>query len=116
MSNDRLTHISDLLETGNSLPPASADWLRQCLRRWRAGLPIDLAFALTKFDLIRERDTILRQHAFEVGETPFRQAEVIAAEARLIHGGRHSRYGWIHRADRIRPVPNTSRQLYKILQ
>jgi hypothetical protein len=116
MSHDRLSHISDLLETGDSLPPASAEWLRQALRRWRHGLSIDMAFQLTKYDELAERDRILRQHAFELGETAFSQAKAIAAEARLIHGGRHSRYSWIHRADRIRPIPGTTRQLYKILK
>jgi hypothetical protein len=116
VSHARLTHIADLLESGDTLPPASAEWLRQSLRRWRAGLPIDLALQLTAVDELRERDTILRQHCFEMGDKPFEQARRIAAEARLIHGGRHSQYGWIHRADRIRRIPDSARQVYTILK
>ena len=116
MSHAYLTHIANLLESGDTLPPGSADYLRQSLRRWRAGLPIDLAFQLTAVDELRERDTILRQHCFEMGDRPFEQARRIAAEARLIHGGRHSQYEWIHRADRIRRIPDSARQVYSILK
>ncbi len=117
MSHDRLTHLADLLETGDDLPPASAEWLRGCLRRWRYGLNLDQAFQLAQTDARRERDRLLRQHAEEIQATgPTERAKLLADEVRRIHSGRNTLYPWIRRADSLRRLPETPRQLFNILR
>jgi hypothetical protein len=117
MSHDRLTHIADLLETGDGLPPASAEWLRGCLRRWRYGLPLDQTFQLAQTDARRERDRLLRQHAEEIqANGPTERATVLAGEVRKLHSGRTTRYSWLRQADSLRRLPETPRQLFNILR
>lgn len=117
MSHDRLTHLADLIETGDSLPPASAEWLRGCLRRWRYGLPLDQAFELTPSNARRERDSIIRQNIEDLPPGgPTARARLLASEVRRIHSGRQSRYWWIRRADSLCRLPETSRQLFNILR
>jgi len=117
MSHDRLTHIADLLETGDGLPPASAEWLRQSLRRWRYGLNLDQAFQLAQTDARRERDRLLRQHAEEIQATgPTERANLLASEVHKLHSGRTTRYTWLRQADSLRRLPETPRQIFNILR
>jgi hypothetical protein len=117
MSHDHLRHIAALLESGDSLPPASAEWLRGCLRRWRYGLPLDQAFQLAQTDARRERDNLLRQHADEVPATgPTQRATLLASEIHKLHSGRTTRYSWLRQADSLRRLPETPRQIFNILR
>ena len=117
MTTAHLTHIANLLESGDSLPPASADYLRQSLRRWRAGLPIDLAFQLTAVDARRERDSLLRENLDELPATATTaRAKLLAQEIRRIHSGRQTAYPWIRRADSLCKLPETPRQLFSIIR
>lgn len=117
MSADRLTHLADLMESGDSLPPATAQWLRDCLRRWRYGLPLDQAFELSDRNARGERDRMLREHAAEIEASgPTERAKLLADEVRRIHSGRNTRYPWIRRADSLRRLPETYRQIYNILR
>lgn len=117
MSNDRLTHLANLLESGDDLPPATAEWLRGCLRRWRYGLPLDQAFQLAQTDARRERDRLLRHHAEEIQATgPTERAALLASEIHKLHSGRATRYGWLRQADSLRRLPETPRQLFNILR
>jgi hypothetical protein len=117
MSHDHLRHIADLLQSGDSLPPASAEWLRGCLRRWRYGLPLDQAFQLAQTDARRERDRLLRQHAEEIqANGPTQRANLLAGEVRKLHSGRTTRYSWLRQADSLRRLPETPRQLFNILR
>ena len=117
MSIERLTHIADLLETGDGLPPASAEWLRECLRRWRYGLNLDQAFELSQSNARGERDRLLREHANEIEATgPTQRATLLAGEVRKLHSGRTTRYTWLRQADSLRRLPETPRQLFNILR
>jgi hypothetical protein len=117
MSHARLTHIADLLETGDGLPPASAQWLRECLRRWSFGLPLNDAFQLTAGDARRERDSLLRENLDALPATaPTARARILASEIRRIHSGRQTDYPWLRRADSLCRLPETPRQLFNILR
>jgi hypothetical protein len=117
MSNDRLTHLANLLETGDDLPPATAEWLRQSLRRWRYGLNLDQAFELSQSNARGERDRLLREHANEIEATgPTQRATLLAGEVRKLHSGRTTRYTWLRQADSLRRLPETPRQLFNILR
>lgn len=117
MSHARLTHLADLLESGDDLPPATAQWLRECLRRWSFGLPLNDAFQLTAGDARRERDSLLRENLDALPATaPTARAKLLAGEIRRIHSGRQTAYPWLRRADSLCRLPETPRQLFNILR
>lgn len=98
-----LEALAAMLEGNGDLPPASRQWLRDCLRRWANGLAIDAALQLDTASAIRQRDDLIRRHANEIeGHTPTARAAHLAAEARRLHSGRQTRYPWLTRADRLR--------------
>jgi hypothetical protein len=117
MTTERLILLSDYLESDKPIPPASRAWLRDSLRRWQAGLPLDRAFQLDEAHALSERNAILREHAAEIPASSINgRAKAIAAEAKRIHSGRRSRYGWIVEADRLSPLPETPRQYHSLLK
>jgi hypothetical protein len=118
MSAERLRHIVDQLESGTTIGPASAEWLRQALRRHLdQGEPLDQSLGLASRDLIAERDAIIRDGAESLGFTSIKaRARLIASESQRLRSGRRSEYLWIIRADRIYPLPETERMFEIILR
>lgn len=116
MSAERLRHALDLLEGDAPLPPATRAWLRDALRAWATGAPIEVAFGLDLASARRERDQLLRDHAPELeAPTLTARARTIAEQARRLHRGRRTAIEWIRRADRLARLPETSRQVLNIL-
>jgi hypothetical protein len=118
MSAERLRHIVDQLESGTTIGPASAEWLRQALRRHLdQGEPLDQSLGLASRDLRAERDAIIRDGAESLGFTSIKaRARLIASESQRLRSGRRSEYLWIIRADRIYPLPETERMFEIILR
>jgi hypothetical protein len=110
MSRERLEHIGSLLESGSSLPPSSAVWLRESIRRFRSGLPIADAFQVSPRNARRERDEIIRRNWVSIpGRSSSAVSEVLAKQARLIHRGRKTDFSWMIDAEQFARLPETSR-------
>lgn len=118
MSTERLRHIADQLESGTTIGPASAEWLRQALRRHLdQGEPLDDALGAACRDLRAERDAIIRQGVESLGlDSKKAHARRLAVESKKLHQGRKSEYEWIRRAHRVYPLPTTARQFENILK
>lgn len=64
----------------------------------------------------QKRDQALRAHQFELPATStWGRAGVLRNEARRLHGGRKSHYPWLNTAHRIKPLPLSQGQLFRIL-
>ena len=117
MSVEQLQHLANLLEGDAPLPPASRLWLRDSLRRWLAGLPIERALGLTAANARRERDELLRRNAQTVqARSAWHRALLLSDQVRRLHRGRRTAWPWLAQADRLTPLPETARQLYSILK
>ena len=119
MSAERLRHIVDQLESGTTIGPASAEWLRDALRRHLdQGEPLDHSLGLASRDLRAERDAIIRGGVAELpGFSSVKaRARLLAEESKKLHSGRRSEYLWIIRADRIYPLPTSPRMFEIILR
>jgi hypothetical protein len=113
--NERLSYLADLLESGGDLPAASRQWLLEALRQIDQGTDPRTALGLPE-PTADSRNQVLRQYAQELPGSPWRKAQVIADQARRIHRGRKAAMPWIIAADRLRPIPETQRQIYNILK
>ena len=118
MSTERLRHIADQLESGTTIGPASAEWLRQALRRHLdQGEPIDHAMQLSNRDRKAERDAIIREGAGSLGLRSVKAcARLMAAESKRLQTRRRSTYPFISEAHRIFPLPTSARQFENILR
>ena len=118
MSLDRLRHIAGLLETGDTLPPASHQWLLDALNAIvYSDVPPDQALGLLGRRAREERDQVIRENAPTLGIWSHSgQAKLLAAEAKRLHQGRRTRLPWLARADRIHRLPETPRQYHNILK
>lgn len=109
MTSDHISHWIDLLESSRDsglLPDPSLDALLTFLYSELAKTP----------EAIQRRDEIIRQNLFDVpGRSTWARAGIIASQARRLHCGMRSPYGWITRADRIKPLPETTRRIFSIL-
>jgi hypothetical protein len=109
MTSDELNHTIDILEStrGSGLIPGpSLDNLLEFLYSELAKTP----------EAIQRRDEIIRDNVFDVpGRSTWARAGTIALQARRLHRGMKSQYTWISRADRIKPLPETTRRIFSIL-
>ena len=109
MTSDHISHWIDLLEStrgSDLLPDPSLDALLTFLYSELSRQP----------QAIKQRDEILRANLFSVdGRSTWQRAGIIATQARRLHSGMRSNYGWITRADRIKPLPETQRRIFGIL-
>lgn len=112
---DRITYLCDLLESSGELPDATRQWLLTAFRQIDAGQDPRLALELPE-PTPEGRNRIIREHAGELPGSNWQKARYISDQARRIHRGRKSSMTWILRADRIRPIPETQRQIYDILK
>lgn len=115
MASDRISYLADLLESGGDLPDPSRQWLIGALRAIDSGADPRLALELPE-PTPAARNRIIRDHAGELTGSPWAKAKYIANQARRIHRGRKSAMLWITKADRIRPIPETQRQIFNILK
>lgn len=118
MSSDRLSHLLDQLEGDPAhIPPATGAWLRDALRRWACGLPIEQALGLSPAAARAERDRLITQHVNDLPVvTTTARARFIAREAKRLHSGQRSRYEWLARADRMARLPESARQYHNLLK
>ena len=109
MTTDHISHWIDLLEStrgSDLLPDPSLDGLLGFLYSELSKQP----------QAIEKRDEIIRQNLFSIdGRSTWARAGIIAHQARRLHRGMRSPYGWITRADRIKPLPETQRRIFGIL-
>ena len=116
MSNDRIGYICDLLESGGDIPAPSREWLLGALRQIDQGADPRSALELPE-PTAASRNQVLREHAVELpGRSLWAKCRIIAGESRRIHRGRKTQYRWILAADRLRPLPETQRQIFNILK
>lgn len=107
-SHEELSHWITLLESAGSdlLPTPSLDKLVSFLYTELAKTPAAR----------KKRDQILRENMFAIpANSTWERASVISHQARRIHCGMRSGYSWITRADRVKPLPETQRQIFRIL-
>lgn len=115
MTTDSITYLCDLLESGGDIPAPSREWLLGALRQIDQGHDPREALGLPEPNA-DSRNQVLRQNAISLPGTPWRKAGMIADQARRIHRGRKSSMPWILAADRLRPLPETQRQIFNILK
>jgi hypothetical protein len=109
MTSDELTHSITLLEATRGsgfMPDPSLDTLLGFLYSELAKTP----------EAIKTRNELIKSNMFDIpARSPWARAGIIASQARRIHCGMKSPYTWISRADRIRPLPETTRRIFSIL-
>ena len=109
MTTDELLYSIDLLESSRqsgAIPGPSLDRI--------------IGFLYSEIAQQEEsrikRDEALRAHQFELPATStWGRAAVLRNEARRLHGGRKSSYAWLDSAHRIKPLPLSQGQLFRIL-
>lgn len=116
MASDRIGYICDLLESGGNLPDASRQWLINALRQIDDGTDPRQALGLPEPGP-EARNEILRAHALEIpARSLWGRCKLIAGESQRIHRGRKTQYRWIREADRLKPLPESARQIVNILK
>ena len=109
MTSDELTHTITLLESTRGsgfMPDPSLDTLLGFLYSELAKTP----------EAIKTRNELIKSNMFDIpARSPWARAGIIASQARRLHRGMRSNYGWITRADRIKPLPETTRRIFSIL-
>jgi hypothetical protein len=115
MTTDRIGYLCDLLESDGPLPEPTRQWLLDALRQIDQGTDPRTALGLPEPNA-DSRNQVLRSHAVELPGSPWRKAKLIADQARRIHRGRKAEMPWILAADRLRPLPESQRQIFNILK
>ena len=104
------------LSPGMGLSENQAAWLKAAIARWRHGLPLDKAFLIDSQNRTAQRDELLQNYAstLDANMSLTRQAKRILQERNKVLSGRKCS-PMISRANSIRAIPGTVRQLLRIL-
>jgi hypothetical protein len=115
MNHDRLDWLAACAEAGD-IPGPTLEWLRDCLRRWQDGATLDQAFCVDGRNAREQRDELLRNAACGLHGSPWRRATVMAAMVWRLRRNRGSVPEWLRDADRLARVPESARQLYRVIR
>lgn len=103
-----LAHLRELLSTPGEIPDPS-----RCKLLELVSVALDQT---SVHERKAERDMLIRQGSESLGFSSAKAcARLLAEESRRLRSGRRSKYTWITRADRIYPLPVSSRRFEQIL-